>query len=128
VNTLEDEGITLKYRDLGGGLGVRYKSEDPATPRQLARALAQVLRGRHMTLLFEPGRFMVADAGLLLTQVLYRKDVGSKQFVIVDAGMNDLARPALYDAYHAVLPLQHRRGRRVRADIVGPVCESSDYL
>jgi diaminopimelate decarboxylase len=128
VDTLDDEGITLKYLDLGGGLGVRYKSEDPATPKQLAKDLAKVLRGRHMTLLFEPGRFLVADAGLMLTQVLYRKDVGSKHFIVVDAGMNDLARPALYDAYHSVHPVQLRKGRRVTADIVGPVCESSDYL
>jgi diaminopimelate decarboxylase len=128
VDTLDDEGIPLRYLDLGGGLGVRYKNEDPATPKQFAKDVAHVLRGRHITLLLEPGRFMVADAGLLLTRVLYRKDSGSKYFIIVDAAMNDLARPALYDAYHGVHPLQVRKGRRVKADIVGPVCESGDYL
>jgi diaminopimelate decarboxylase len=128
VDTLDEEGITLRYLDLGGGLGVRYKDEDPATPKQFAKDIMQVLRGRHITLLLEPGRFMVADAGLLLTRVLYRKDTGSKHFVIVDAAMNDLARPALYDAYHGVFPLLSRKGRSVKADIVGPVCESGDYL
>lgn len=128
VDTLEEEGITLRYLDLGGGLGVRYKQEDPIAPKQLAKDLASVIRGRHITLLLEPGRYLVADAGFLLTKVLYRKDSGSKHFVVVDAAMNDLARPALYDAYHGVYPIQLRKGKRVTADIVGPVCESGDYL
>jgi diaminopimelate decarboxylase len=128
LDTLDDEGISLRYIDLGGGLGVRYKQEDPASPKELARDVAKAFRNRHMTLLLEPGRFMVADAGFLLTRVLYRKDAGSKHFIIVDAAMNDLARPALYDAYHGVYPLTQRKGRRVTADIVGPVCESGDYL
>ncbi len=128
VDTLEQQGVSLKYIDLGGGLGVRYKQENPVTPNQLAKDMTNYLKNRHMTLLLEPGRFMVADAGLLLTQVLYRKDSGSKHFIVVDAAMNDLARPALYDAYHAVLPVQIRKGKRVTADVVGPVCESGDYL
>jgi diaminopimelate decarboxylase len=128
VDKLEEEKIELRYIDLGGGLGVRYEHEKPAAPQQLAKDIGRELRGRDMTLLLEPGRYLVADAGLLLTQVLYRKDVGTKHFVIVDAGMNDLARPALYDAYHGVHPLQLRKGRSVPADIVGPVCESGDYL
>jgi len=128
VDALENEGITLKSLDLGGGLGVRYKQENPVSPKDLARDLAKVLRNRHITLYLEPGRFMVADAGFLLTRVLYRKYTGTKHFIIVDAAMNDLARPALYDAYHNVLPLQIRKGRSITADIVGPVCESSDYL
>jgi diaminopimelate decarboxylase len=128
VNTLEDEGISLRYLDLGGGLGVRYQHEEPIAPKQLAKELASVIRGRHITLLLEPGRYLVADAGLLVTKVLYRKDSGSKRFIIVDAAMNDLARPALYDAYHGIHPIQLRNGKRVTADIVGPVCESGDYL
>jgi diaminopimelate decarboxylase len=128
LDTLDDEGITLRHLDLGGGLGVRYKQEEPPTPKQLAREITQALRGRHLNLLLEPGRYLVADAGLLLTTVLYRKDMGAKHFVIVDAAMNDLARPALYDAYHGVHPLLAKRSRRVIADIVGPVCESGDYL
>ncbi len=128
VDRLEAEGISLSYIDLGGGLGVRYKDEMPPTPKQLADELYHRLKGREIKLLLEPGRFLVADAGLLLTKVLYRKDVGSKHFLIVDAAMNDLARPALYDAYHGVYPMLDKKGRKVTADVVGPVCESSDYL
>ena len=128
VDRLETEGIQLRYIDLGGGLGVRYKDEKPPTPKQLAEELRHRLRGRDIKLLLEPGRYLVADAGILLTRVLYRKDVGSKRFLIVDAAMNDLARPALYDAYHGVYPVQDKKGRKVTADIVGPVCESGDYL
>jgi diaminopimelate decarboxylase len=128
VDRLETQGIPLRYLDLGGGLGVRYKDEKPVQPKDLAKDIARVLRSRSMTLLLEPGRFIVADAGLLLTRVLYRKNSGSKNFIVVDAAMNDLARPALYDAFHAVLPMFLRKGRGVTADVVGPVCESGDYL
>lgn len=128
VDRLETEGITLRYIDLGGGLGIRYKDENPPTPKQLADELQTRLRGREIKLLLEPGRYLVGDVGVLLTRVLYRKDVGAKHFLIVDAAMNDLARPALYDAYHAVHPLVDKKGTRVTADIVGPVCESGDYL
>src|SRR5262245_33186342 len=128
VDRLETEGIPLRYIDLGGGLGIRYRDEKPPTPRQLAEDLQSRLRGRDIKLLLEPGRYLIGDAGILLTRVLYRKDVGTKHFLIVDAAMNDLARPALYDAYHAVFPLADRKGKRITADIVGPVCESGDYL
>jgi diaminopimelate decarboxylase len=128
VDTLESEGIVLRRIDLGGGLGVRYRDEVPPTPKQLAEELHARLRGRDLTLLLEPGRYLVADAGVLLARVLYRKDVGHKHFIIVDAAMNDLARPALYDAYHAVYPLRLKKGRMITADVVGPVCESGDYL
>lgn len=128
MDRLESEGISLRYMDMGGGLGIRYKNEAPPTPKQLAQAIMRHLKGRNITLLMEPGRYLVADAGILLTRVLYRKDVGSKHFVIVDAAMNDLARPALYDAYHAVYPVQRKNGKKIAADIVGPVCESGDYL
>ncbi|HVO32684.1 MAG TPA: diaminopimelate decarboxylase [Elusimicrobiota bacterium] len=128
VDRLESEGIVLRYLDIGGGLGVRYKDETPPPPGELAKELVQALRGRAITLLLEPGRYLVADAGILLTKVLYRKSVGSKHFIIVDAAMNDLARPALYDAYHAVYPLHLKSGATITADIVGPVCESGDYL
>ena len=128
IDKLETEGIHLRYIDLGGGLGVRYKDEKPPTPKQLAEELHSRLRGREIKLLLEPGRYLVADSGVLLTRVLYRKMAGSKHFIIVDAAMNDLARPALYDAYHGVYPVLDKKGRKVTADIVGPVCESSDYL
>lgn len=128
IDALEDEGISLRYLDMGGGLGIRYRNESPPTPKQLVRDLVGILRGRNLKLLMEPGRYLVGDAGCLITRVLYRKDVGARHFVVVDAGMNDLARPALYDAYHAVFPLQRRKGRSIKVDIVGPVCESGDYL
>ena len=128
VDTLNDEGIRLRYVDLGGGLGIRYQNEKPPTPKDLAQEVLKRMRGRDLQLLIEPGRYLVGDAGVLLTKVIYRKDVGSKHFVIVDAAMNDLARPALYDAYHGVFPLERRSGRMITADVVGPVCESGDYL
>jgi diaminopimelate decarboxylase len=128
IDRLESEGIQLRHIDLGGGLGIRYKDEKPPTPKQLADELAYRLRGRDLKLLLEPGRYLVGDAGVLLTRVLYRKDVGSKHFLVVDAAMNDLARPALYDAYHGVYPVHEKKGRKITADIVGPVCESGDYL
>jgi diaminopimelate decarboxylase len=128
VDRLETEGMPLRYIDLGGGLGIRYKDEKPPTPKQLADELYTRLRNRDIKLLLEPGRFLVGDSGILLTRVLYRKDVGSKHFIIVDAAMNDLARPALYDAYHEAIPVADRKGKKVTVDVVGPVCESSDYL
>jgi len=129
VDKLEAEDIHLRYIDLGGGLGVTYKNETPPSPKDLAHEVHARLTHRDITLLLEPGRSIVGDAGILVTRVLYRKDVGSKHFVIVDAAMNDLARPALYDAYHGVFPLQDKKsGKKITADIVGPVCESGDYL
>lgn len=128
IDKLEAENIHLRYIDLGGGLGITYKNEKPPVPKDLAEAFYSRLTHRDVTLLLEPGRFIVGDAGILVTRVLYRKDVGSKHFVIVDAAMNDLARPALYDAYHGVYPVQDKAGKAVTADIVGPVCESGDYL
>jgi diaminopimelate decarboxylase len=128
VDRLETEGISLRYIDLGGGLGIRYRDEEPPSAKQLADELTARLRNRDVKLLLEPGRFLVGDAGILLTRVLYRKDVGAKHFLIVDAAMNDLARPALYDAYHEVYPVQDKPGKKLTVDIVGPVCESSDYL
>ena len=128
VDRLETEKIPLRYIDLGGGLGIRYRDEKPPTPKQLADELYPRLRNRDIKLLLEPGRFLVGDAGVLLTRVLFRKDVGGKHFLIVDAAMNDLARPALYDAYHEVYPVHEKKGKKIAADVVGPICESSDYL
>ena len=128
IDKLEAEDIHLRYIDLGGGLGITYKDEVPPLPKELADAIYTRLTHRDITLLLEPGRYLVGDAGILATRVLYRKDSGGKHFVIVDAAMNDLARPALYDAYHGVFPLIEKKGKYVTADIVGPVCETSDYL
>lgn len=125
---LAASGVTLRVLDLGGGLGARYHDETPPTPQGLAEALAPHIRGRGVHLVFEPGRYLVAEAGVLVTRVLYRKATRRKNFLIVDAGMNDLARPALYDAWHPVWPLRPARGPRRRVDVVGPVCETSDTL
>lgn len=128
VEKLENSGIYLHIIDLGGGLGVTYKNERPPAPAELGKAVLPLLKGRNLRLLFEPGRFMVAESGCLLTRVIYRKENAHKNFVIVDAAMNDLARPALYDAYHPIHPLRKSAGTEITADIVGPVCESGDYL
>ncbi len=128
VDRLEKAGISLHVLDVGGGLGVVYKDEKAPRPAQLAEQLLPLLKGRRMRLFFEPGRFLVAEAGCLLTKVLYRKEPGHKNFVIVDAAMNDLSRPALYDAHHALWPLRQAKPGSYVADVVGPICESGDYL
>lgn len=128
VDSLSRRGIHLRYLDMGGGLGITYRKETPPKPSELARAFLPHMRGRELTLLFEPGRFLVGEAGILVTRVLYRKNSGKKTFVIVDAAMNDLARPALYDAYHEIIPVAKNGGRARVVDVVGPVCESGDYF
>jgi diaminopimelate decarboxylase len=128
MQDLSQVGIRFEIIDLGGGLGVNYNDETPETPQDLARIILPALKDRSLTLFLEPGRSLVAQSGILLTRVLYRKEAGPKHFVIVDAAMNDLARPALYDAYHEIVPLRKKGGRTVVADVVGPVCESGDYL
>lgn len=128
VGRLEALGIYLHVVDIGGGLGVTYKEENPPPPSELAKVLLPLLKARNFKLLFEPGRFLVAEAGCLVTKVLYRKETRHKNFVIIDAAMNDLARPALYDAYHPIWPVRKGAGRSYVADVVGPVCESGDYL
>lgn len=128
VDKLARAGIVLESLDIGGGLGVMYKNEQSPDPADLASVLLPLLRGRSLHLLFEPGRFLVAEAGCLVTRVLYRKEPGHKNFVIVDAAMNDLARPALYDAHHPIWPLRKAGKQDYVADVVGPICESGDYL
>jgi len=116
--------------NLGGGLGIIYRKERTSTALQFAKAVIPLLRGHGLRLLIEPGRFIVGNAGVLLTRVLYVKPARGKTFVIVDSGMNDLIRPALYGAHHEILPVDGRR-RRASArhvDVVGPICESSDFL
>lgn len=128
VDKLEAEGIALSHIDLGGGLGVRYRDEDVIAIDAYAAAVRQVAGARRQTLLFEPGRRLVADAGVLLTRVEYLKRGDTKNFAVVDAAMNDLLRPALYDAWHAVDPARLRNARADEWEIVGPVCESADFL
>ena len=127
ITRLKKAGIKIKYLDLGGGLGICYQDEKPPEPAEYAKAIAREMAGLSCTLILEPGRAIVGNAGILVTKVLYTK-AGGKKFIIVDAGMNDLARPSLYDAFHAVQAVEERgRGTEV-ADVVGPICESGDFL
>jgi len=127
---LRKGGHDLRRLDLGGGLGVPYgDGPDPASPEQYGRALARALRGLDARILVEPGRLVVANAGVLLTRVLLRKrGARGRRFAVVDAGMNDLLRPALYGAYHAIEPVARPRAGSEVIDLVGPVCESADVL
>jgi diaminopimelate decarboxylase len=125
---LREEGFGLTHLDVGGGLGVTYTTEKPPTLTQYAHAVMKPLRGLAATVVLEPGRVLVANAGVLLTRVLFEKQTPGKRFVIVDAGMNDLLRPALYEAFHELVPVKPRAGRKVKVDVVGPVCESTDVL
>jgi diaminopimelate decarboxylase len=124
----EDLAGELRYLDFGGGVGITYEHETPPDPATYAAALRQGLAGLPLTLVLEPGRALVGNAGVLLTRVLYRKDTPAKRFVIVDGAMNDLVRPALYGSYHALRPVRPGGGSTIVADVVGPVCESGDFL
>jgi diaminopimelate decarboxylase len=126
VRTLAKAGVNLSYLDLGGGVGIRYTRESPPDFNAYARALLPHLRPLACRLLLEPGRAIVGPAGVLLTRVLYIKRNRGKIFIVVDAAMNDFIRPALYQAVHPITPVIRRRGKLVRADIVGPVCETGD--
>ena len=131
VDGLRSEGIDLRYFDVGGGLGIRYNDEDPEGPSDLTGQILPLLRERHLTVVCEPGRCIVGGSGALLAEVIYTKSNGAKKFVIVDAAMNDLIRPSLYDAYHEIRPLTEggrANGAREVVDIVGPVCESGDFF
>ena len=130
IEKLRSRGFGIHHADLGGGLGVAYQPDDvvPAIGDFIAELRKQVA-GHNLHVMVEPGRSIVGNAGVLLTRVLYRKKTGEKEFVIVDAAMNDLIRPALYDAHHEILPVRApAAGSMLTADIVGPVCESGDFL
>ena len=129
VERLRARGTAIRSLDLGGGLGVAYKPADK-TPSicEYVQAMCQRTAGHNLEILIEPGRSMVAEAGLLLTRVLYRKANGAREFIIVDAAMNDLIRPALYQSHHEIVPLRENQGAQITADVVGPVCESGDFL
>lgn len=129
ASRLKDMAIALSFADMGGGLGISYKDETPLDPTAFARTLEAAFAGLpELELLVEPGRYLVADAGLLLTRVLYRKNTSTRRFVIVDGAMTDLPRPALYNAWHPVSVVAPRPGKKTLADVVGPVCESGDFL
>jgi diaminopimelate decarboxylase len=128
VDHIEADGIALRHIDLGGGLGIRYRDEVTIDPDEYGRAVRRALGARRHELLFEPGRYLVGNAGLLLTRVVHLKPGAERDFAIVDAAMNDLLRPALYRAWHPVEPVRMREGAARRWQIVGPVCESGDFL
>ncbi len=128
VDTLSKEGITLHHIDLGGGVGIRYNDETPPDLEAYGQTLAALFAGRHEKLLLEPGRSLVGNAGLLLTRVEYLKPGEDKNFAIVDAAMNDLMRPALYEAYHGIVAVNQKKAAPQRYDIVGPICETGDFI
>ena len=128
INRLKEHGIELKYLDLGGGLGITYSDEEPPHPRDYVRAVLDAVGPLGLKVIFEPGRVIVGNAGILVTSVLYRKQTGNKTFIVVDAGMSDLIRPSLYGAYHDIRPLEDKPEAREKVDVVGPICESGDFL
>ena len=132
VRTLRADGHTIAHIDLGGGLGIPYRddNEPPPHPDAYADVVKHATRDLGCKLIFEPGRLIVGNAGILVTRVLFVKYGEAKNFVVVDAGMNDLIRPTLYEAHHEIRPVTEpgRASRRIRADVVGPVCESGDFL
>jgi diaminopimelate decarboxylase len=123
-----DLGIQIQYIDMGGGLGITYADETPPSLKEYAKAFLKNLEGMGLTLILEPGRVLVGNAGILVTRVLYKKAGKGKNFIIVDAGMNDLMRPTLYNAFHAIEPIVRTPAPLTVADVVGPICESGDFL
>ncbi|MCW8854518.1 MAG: diaminopimelate decarboxylase [Gammaproteobacteria bacterium] len=128
VDELAAKGIQLSHLDLGGGLGICYQDEQPPSPAEQAEALVNQLKDRDLEIIIEPGRAIAGNAGVLLTEVLYLKHAEHKNFAIIDAAMNDLMRPALYSAWQEIVPLRPREGRGQHYDLVGPVCETGDFL
>jgi diaminopimelate decarboxylase len=131
LEKLKTMGIDLEYLNIGGGLGIVYDNETPQTAQKFAAKVLPLLRKTGLKIILEPGRFIAGNAGILITKVLYIKHTPKKKFIIVDSGMNDLIRPALYDAFHTIIPLRTTdEGRRTKekADVVGPICESADFF
>lgn len=128
ADRLTAAGIVLEHLDLGGGLGIRYDDETPPSIAEYAQALLGALQGRAEKIIVEPGRVLVGNAGVLLTRIEYLKHGEEKNFAIVDAAMNDLMRPALYDAWHAILPVQERGQEKQLYEVVGPICETGDFI
>lgn len=128
LSRLRAEGLDIKYLDMGGGLGITYDKETPPHPSRYGEAVIEGTKGLGVTLIFEPGRSIVGNAGILATRVTYTKEGTAKNFIIVDAAMNDLARPSLYGSYHAIKKVNADGSKEVEADVVGPICESGDFL
>lgn len=125
---LKKEGIGLEYLNLGGGLGIAYLDETPPLPSDLAGAISPIFEESSLRLILEPGRSIVGKAGIMVTKVLYVKEGSQKNFIVVDAGMNDFIRPTLYGGYHRIIPVNHKEGEEITADVVGPICEEGDFL
>lgn len=121
-------GIPLRYVNLGGGLGIRYDRETPPSPQDLSKAVLPAFKDFKGTFIFEPGRYIVGNAGILVARVIYRKKSGGKSFLITDGAMNDLIRPTLYEAYHAIAPVSGPARKTETVDVVGPICETGDFL
>ena len=128
INRLKEMGIALQYFDLGGGLGIQYNDEEPPLPADYGSAIIAETKDLGMHLIFEPGRNLVGNAGILAAKCLYTKQRDDKNFIMIDAGMNDLARPALYGSFHGIKPVINDQDGVITADIVGPICESGDFL
>jgi len=128
VDVLKNDGVSLEYLDIGGGLGIIYKDERPQTAQDFADAILPYLEKTNLKIVMEPGRFITGNAGIFVTKTLYLKDNGVKKFLIVDGGMNDLMRPSLYNAYHEIVPIKQIKAKKVKMDVVGPICESSDFF
>ncbi|BDV44684.1 diaminopimelate decarboxylase [Geotalea uraniireducens] len=128
IGTLRSQGIDLRYFDCGGGLGIQYNTEEPPLPADYGKEIVAATKDLGMHLVFEPGRNIVGNAGILVATCLYTKERDEKNFIMIDAGMNDLARPALYGSFHGVQPVVKDQDGMVVADIVGPICESGDFL
>ncbi len=129
IDNLNNENISIKYFDIGGGIGITYKDENPPKPSELVEAIKEDIKKRNLTLIMEPGRSIVGNAGIFVTKILYTKKKDKKTFYIVDGAMNDLARPALYGAYHEIKPINLKEEHiTIKADVVGPICETGDFL
>jgi diaminopimelate decarboxylase len=128
IDELRSEGVHIEYLDIGGGLGIIYKDENPQTAQAYADKILPILEKTGLKIIMEPGRFIVGNAGIFVTKVVYVKDNGVKKFVIVDGGMNDLIRPMLYDAYHEIVPVKKSAASKIKVDVVGPICESGDFF
>ena len=130
IRNLKTMGVNLRWFNIGGGLGIVYKEEKPQTARDFARLVLPLLKKIDLKIILEPGRFIAGNSGILVTRVTYLKETKTKRFVIVDAGMNDLIRPSLYEAYHDIVPVmrQNETAKKIVADVVGPICESGDFL
>ncbi len=129
ITTLQSQGVNIRYMNIGGGLGITYSDEVPPHPKELAAAISPLLQSASCQIIMEPGRSIVGNAGILVTRVLYNKEAPNKHFVIVDAAMNDLLRPSLYEAHHDIQPVLKNESAPVNTvDVVGPICESGDFL